>query len=56
MEDGALEKNGESELRLAKSLEKKIPIELTDSKEDILQKAYDVQAEKIAYSPETKEI
>lgn len=55
MEDGTIENNSKSEIRLAKSLEKKLPMDLVDTREDIIQKAYDVQGEKIAYTPESKD-
>ena len=55
MEDGIIENNNKSEIRLAKSLEKKLPIEMVDTREDIIQKAYDLQGEKIAYTPPSKD-
>jgi len=49
LEDGKLEPQDKFEKRLTLSLYKKLQIELSDTKEDIIQRAYDMQGEKIAY-------
>ena len=48
LEDGRLESNNDSEKRLMRFL--KIPqLQLFDSTEELIQRAYDIQSEKIAY-------
>ena len=52
LEDGSIEFNNELEKRITQKLWKKLQIELSDSKEDIIQRAYDMQGERIAYVPQ----
>jgi len=49
LEDGSIELNNELEKRITQKLRKKLPIELSDTKEDIIQRAYDLQGERMAY-------
>jgi len=49
LEDGSIELNNELENRIIRKLRKKLPIELLDTKEDVIQRAYDLQGERIAY-------
>jgi len=55
LEDGGLESNTELETKLARSLYKKLKVELADTKEDIIQRAYDYQSEKIAFNETSHE-
>jgi ribosome-associated protein YbcJ (S4-like RNA binding protein) len=52
LEDGSIEFNNELEKRITQKLRKKLQIELSDTKEDIIQRAYDLQGERIAYVPD----
>ena len=49
LEDGSIEDNNELEKRITQKLWKKLQVELSDTKEDIIRRAYDKQGERIAY-------
>jgi uncharacterized protein (DUF488 family) len=51
LEDGSIEYDNDLEKRITQKLWKKLQIELSDTKEDITQRAYDMQGERIAYVP-----
>jgi uncharacterized protein (DUF488 family) len=54
LEDGTLEPNRATERRLMRLM--KIPeLQLFESREELTQKAYDLQGERIAYAPKTEE-